>query len=226
MRIYLIALIFTSFLSSGCALDELFTQNDKKVERLDHPFPTSNLPPAALINASRVDTLGRKILGTNPDIKVNPLFLTVGLQTQSIYHTGLEQVIITEGLVQRCKNDAELAVLLCNELALMEFSRQAANEPEPRPRGEPPLAPPITGDRGGYGGMGSDMTRMAELAKWEERNPRRDSSPRRPNPQNIEDSARSYAIKAGISPEEFSQALPLVKFAQTNAEKEKGKMGN
>jgi hypothetical protein len=158
--------------------------------------------------------VGRRVLAANSHAKLNPLFLTVGSDEEAIYHTGETQIVISEGLVKKCPSDADLAAVLSFELAAMMAAKEQTRQDSEVRRREAPLAPTV-----GLG-MEPDMTRAAELADWDRRNPRTPTAPAG-RVQNCEQRARDYYLKAGFSQEEFEKALPLVRFAQTNGQKMK-----
>src|SRR5262245_18763992 len=58
--------------------------------------------PSSLEAAARVDTLGRKLLVTNPQLGIKPLFRTIGAPDPEVFHHGVTELDITEGLVKQC----------------------------------------------------------------------------------------------------------------------------
>src|SRR5205807_9621454 len=70
------------------------------------------LAPASLQAAGRVDSLGRKIVAANPQTGIPPLFRTIGAMQPEIFHQGTSEVDITEGLVNQCSGDGQLAAVL------------------------------------------------------------------------------------------------------------------
>jgi hypothetical protein len=217
--------ILAALLNGGCFLDDWLSRKDNSPPKSSTTASAdfSRYPQAPLEVAARVDQVGHKILAANPDVKLTPLFLTIGSSNQSIYHTGIDQLMITEGLVKRCSTDGELAALLCHELAAMEVERRRTIPAKPATDRLPPPAPEMGNASGSFG---PDPFRMTEIGDWEKRNPRKSSADQRPPTESPEQAARDYFIKSGFTQDEFNQALPLVKFAQTNAEKDKGKLGN
>lgn len=179
------------------------------------PPSRSHFAPAATEVAMRVDRLGREILAANPQIGLKPLFATIGSPRAEIFHQGMGMVHVTEGLVRNCPGDAELAALLCYELAKMVAEREALAGPEVRnPEKRPPIAVPI-GNAGHAGGP--DLQRMAELAHFEKENPRTPRAPR-PDPTVL---ARIYLTNAGFKKEDFDAAESLFRAAESNCTFEK-----
>ena len=86
-------------------------------------MPTVN--PASTDTAARVDTMGRRILAANPGIGGKPMFTTIGAPQSEVFHRGMTDVFVTEGLVREC-TDEQLAAVLCLELAKMVREREAA----------------------------------------------------------------------------------------------------
>src|SRR5438132_12682054 len=67
------------------------------------------LAPASIEAAARVDCLGRRIVVANPQMGIQPLFRTIGAPQAEIFHQGTSEVDITEGLVNQCPADGQLA---------------------------------------------------------------------------------------------------------------------
>src|SRR5580765_5242411 len=83
------------------------------------PSPPANLPPmnpASTEAAARVDCVGRKILASNPQLALRPMFRTIGAPQAEIFHRGTNDIFITEGLVRQCTTEGQLAAILCTEL--------------------------------------------------------------------------------------------------------------
>jgi hypothetical protein len=202
-------------MASGCATDE------GAVQRVpDSPFGAPVVPPAptrasfapaSTAAAARVDTIGRGILGANPQTGLRPLFVTIGAPQPEIFHRGTADIDITEGLVNQCASDGQLAAILCQELGKMVAEREALSSPRSRVNDGPPPAVRITND------SGSDLTYLAEQAKY--RAPAAREAPRiMPDPQAL---ARDYLTKAGYPPTELDNAEPLLRQAAANARLEK-----
>src|SRR5947209_3113330 len=93
------------------------------------PVPTSdtkvNYAPPSLEIAGRVDAMGTRIRQANPQIPFQPLFRTIGSPQPEIFHRGVAEILITEGLAKDCKTDAQLAAVLSMELAKMVSEKMA-----------------------------------------------------------------------------------------------------
>src|SRR5262249_26083685 len=135
------------------------------------PGPTQNVPvrtayaPPSTEMALRVDVVRQSVLAANPKLTVRPLVATLGAPHPEIFHQGTQLIHITEGLVKRCKNDSELAALLCLELAKMVSERESLSAARRRDaEARPPIEVPVGG--AGQPG-GTDPVALAELGKYE-----------------------------------------------------------
>ncbi len=182
----------------------------------DRPFsaapptpPTqATYAPASTAAAARVDALGRSLLAANPQLSIRPLFCTIGAPQAEVFHRGTGQIFISEGLVQRCTTDAQLAALLCLEMGKLIAEREALADPRTRLINEDPPPDVRIGNDTGFVGQ-PDLTRQAELAKYNP--PRRRAAPvPPPDPEAL---ARIYFQKAGYPAAELDAATPLLKVA-------------
>jgi predicted Zn-dependent protease len=171
--------------------------------------PRDKLPKGSLEAASRVDSIGRQIRGANPDISVDPLFLTIGSPSVTAFHRGTTEIYVSDGVVQRCKTDGELAAVLCNELAKMTVEAQAQGKTKPPPERERPFTPSL--HRGGD----PDQTQLAEQALFERQNPRRRpvDAPVELDPGVL---AKDYLTKAGFAADDLAKAGTLIRQAEAN----------
>jgi hypothetical protein len=180
------------------------------------PSPTAraSVPPASIQAAARVDSLGRKMVAANPQLGVQPLFRTIGAPQPEIFHQGTFEIDITEGLVNRCSTDAELAAVLASELGKMVSEREFLAGPQARaPEREPPMEVRIGSDNAGSFGP-ADQLHRAELAKYDkERRQQAATAVVPPDPQAL---ARGYFLKAGFTAAEFDAAAPLLRSTAEN----------
>ncbi len=107
---------------TGC-IDEFVHDPPLRNKAIDVP----QLPEASVAVAARVDQIGRQLVGQNPFLGVEPTFHTYGRREPEITHPDLNGVLVTEGLVQRCRTDDELAAVLALELAKMAAERRAVD---------------------------------------------------------------------------------------------------
>lgn len=182
---------------------------------VQRPVQTS-FAPASLEAATRVDALGRKILAANPQIGDKPLFCTIGAPHPEVFHKGTTEVVLTEGLVQQCQTEGQLAAVLCQELGKMVSEREALAGPRARsPERQPPPEVRIGTDSMGLAGA-PDQTRLAELARYDR--PRsRGGAPAPLPPPDPAKLAAGYLGNAGFAESDLEAAAPLLKAAAENS---------
>lgn len=199
---------------TGCVQDGAW-----KDWSIENPFSSSakkmpdgpKMPPGSLQAAERVDTLGRRIIAQNTFTGLEPLFHTVGVKEPMLFHRGTAELFISEGLVERCKSEQELAAVLCSELGRMMAEQKSAGRVG---RDADPIPDvPATGGNRMAGGMDSDQTRAAELVYFEKRNPRRDPATGSVDSAKL---ARELLTGAGFNPAELARVEPLIKQAEQN----------
>lgn len=174
------------------------------------PIPArEKLPKGSLEAASRVDSIGRQIRAANPDISVDPLFLTIGVPSVTAFHRGTTEVYVSDGVVERCKTDGELAAVLCNELARMMVEAQAQGKVKPPPERERPYTPGLHRDGD------PDQTHLAEQAIFEKQNPRRRPVNAQPemDPNVL---AKGFLTKAGFAEDDLAKVSTLIRQAEAN----------
>lgn len=209
MRLLIPAIPLLLALASGCGPET------KTALVPDNPFagPVVKTPeikpvsysPEHMQTAGRVDQLGGRILAANPSLGVKPRFMTAGGKQPEVFHRGTAEVIVTEGLVQQCASDEQLAAILCHELGKMVSEREALAAPSTRaPRREPPQQLRIGNDRG------ADLTSMAELAPYDKERRATMTPPPPPNPQVL---ARSYLQATGFAPAALDSVAPILQKA-------------
>lgn len=195
---------------AGCVTGDLAVQrspvpdpsspNSAKVKTPGNP----KIPMAHIETSRRVEQLGKQILTQNPFTGVEPAFATAGVPETVLFHRGTELIVVSEGLVKKCKNDAELAAVLCTELGQMvaenQSLRRAKNEPIPEsalPGGASPAS-----------GSPSDPGLQAELAFRERGRPR---APRISETESAAKLSRELLRGTGFDPAEYDRVEPLVK---------------
>lgn len=179
---------------------------------------TSSTRPASTESAARVDLLGRNILAANKQIGMKPQFMVIGSPQPEIFHKKNEAIYITDGLVNRCKTDGELAAVLCHELGKMVSDREVQMGPQVwNPRREPPPEARI-GTEGPGGSMSPDRTRQAELALFDQER-RQTTRPAPPPDPNL--LARTYLQKAGFIEADMKAAETHLQAAASNMTFEK-----
>jgi hypothetical protein len=175
------------------------------------PARRAGFAPANGETALRVDTVGRKILAANPQASLQPLLITVGSPQPEVFHRGVGELLVTEGLVKKCANEGQLAAVLCVEMGKMVAEREALAGPHLRhPDRRPPAAVPI-GNSGQFNA--ADQVHLAEEARFDKENPRFNRPVAPPDPQVL---ARLYLKKAGYAETELETAAPLLDAARAN----------
>src|SRR5260370_1234916 len=94
-----------------CLLIRLGVNNGLKMPTVsadggaDGPVPgvrRAPLDPAAQAVTLRVRKVANQLIESNESIGLRPVFLTLGAPTPEIFHRGGSQVMLTDGLVNRC----------------------------------------------------------------------------------------------------------------------------
>lgn len=186
------------------------------------PLNPNTASPATEEASLRVVKIGQKLLVSNPQMGLKAFFSTIGTSesnkpTEEIFHSGFNQVVITEPLVRRCKTEGELAALLSMELAKMvvECEQSLGSAGQVDDKGPPVDAPVGNDGRGSFGP--ADGTRAAELAKYDKAH-RRGPYWASADPRGL---AKDYLLKAGYEEGDMTAAAPLFRLAEDNAKLEK-----
>jgi hypothetical protein len=209
------------FLVGSVALGLLpgcYPTEEKTTLVTDNPFgrppvvqaqPNPNLPRGSLQTAARVDQVAMRIMSANRQLGLRPRFHTIGAPQSELFHQGSTDVFLTEGLVQRCASDGQLASLICLELGRMVGEREALASPQVRlPERALPMEVAPGNDYAGPSGP-ADMLHRAEVGKYEqERRERITASQNPPDPQVL---AKEILVKAGFAQSELDAALALAK---------------
>jgi hypothetical protein len=214
-------------LMAGCVTDGLFEEQPTSMVPADTfgsappPLPITKVShaPAEEATAQRVAAVGQKLVEANPKIGMRPMFRTVGSPQLEIFHRGTSELVVTEGVVNQCTTDGQLAAVLALELGKMVSEREALIAPRMRTvEREPPIEVRVGNDLSGPNGA-VDMTRMAELAPYEhDRNRREQPPPPPPDPRVL---AKLYLLKAKIPASELDAAAPILRSAGQNGALEK-----
>ncbi|MCS7045445.1 MAG: hypothetical protein NZO58_03720 [Gemmataceae bacterium] len=205
---------------AGC--ESVFTTETPKTATVSaNPFglpalgktTKANVPLADEAVATRVDAIGRKLLAANPQLGLGSvLFATIGKAPQAeLFHVDTSMVYVTEGLVARCRDDAELAAVLAFALGRMVVERESAATPAMR---RPDKLPPMDVPLGNVGQRGdADLSHQFELARYEKDRPRSGRALPKPRPEEL---ARQYLAKAGYPAQSFESVRPLLQEAEAN----------
>jgi hypothetical protein len=193
-------------LSAGCTQDWLENKSLLPDQRgVPGTKDAVKVPPASLAVAERVELVGRKIIAQNTFTGIEPMFMTIGVPENVLFHRGSEQLFISQGLVEKCKTDAELAAVLCAEMGQMVAENRSAKavgrDVDPIPDSH------FGGSAQLPGGTAFDAGREAELAYHQKLHPRGASN----TVAESADTARELLKGAGYSPAELDRVEALLK---------------
>jgi hypothetical protein len=197
---------------AGCARDGrdgFAFRNPFETDRGPDP---AELPAASTLAATRVNAVGSAIAAKNKEaLGFTPVFFAMGVRDVEISHKKDGSVILSEGLVDRCPTDAELAAVICRELGKLAAERPASREAD-RESGRPFVRDVIGGP------YEPDMTRLAEEAKFDRRGPRGGRTGRevRPEPRAL---AEGFFANAGFKADDFARVDSLIREAEDNADR-------
>ncbi len=179
---------------------------------------TATFAPAATQVAARVEAIGVKVLDANKQASLRLRFHTIGSPQPEIFHVQDRDLFVTEGLVNQCKTDGELAAVLCQEMGKIVTEREIRAGPKARnPEREPPPDLRIGTDY--VGGLGSpDQTRLAELARFDKERSRAAAPLPPPDPRAL---AHGYLKRAGYAEGNLETVTPLLQAAALNSSFEK-----
>lgn len=187
----------------GCVHDGEWTV--EKMLGWDGPeaWKQGKVSVASIQVAERVEDLGRRIIAQNTFTGLEPLFHTLGVPEAVLFHRGTGELWISEGLVKKCKSEAELAALLCAELGQMIAEKRSAQRVG---RDKEPI--PDTGAPAGNGADGLQVGTVASEEKSAAAKGRDASQVLANDPATL---ARELLRGAGFDPAEFDRAAPLLK---------------
>jgi hypothetical protein len=171
-----------------------------------------NYAPPSLEIAGRVDAIGTKIRVANPQIPFQPLFRTIGSPQPEIFHRGVAEVLITEGLAKECQTDAQLAAVISMELAKMVGERMA-ELPNGVVRDDSPIELRVGNDGGGSFGD-ADQLRRAEILKYQKQERQRmRQAASQVDPKNL---AGVILQKSGYTPSDLDSVSAILSEAAEN----------
>jgi hypothetical protein len=195
----------------------------------DHPFggvPTGPAPtvahaPATEAATRRVNDVGQRLLAANAELPVHPVFLGIGSPDPQIFHKDATAIYVSDGLVNRCGTDAQLAAVLASELGKMISTREALLALKAaRGQRDRPVSLPVGTDSGGRFGS-ADGTGLAELGKFEKdtgHGPTGGPPTAPPDPDLL---ARTYLKKAGFAATDLDAVVPILREAGQHNDIEK-----
>jgi hypothetical protein len=177
---------------------------------IDPEIKGQHEPPVAV--AARVDQVGRQLLAANPFSGIDATFQVLGHPDALIFHRDRVGVFISDALVDQCKTDAELAAVLASELGKMVAEqRNLSRMGYVDQFSQVPTANPMDSTN-----LAADPVRMTELAKFDQRQPRKtqdDAKKELTDPKKI---AAEMLRTAGLDEKALAAVDPILKNANKN----------
>jgi hypothetical protein len=185
------------------------------------PLPTIARAPATEAATRRVNDVGQRLLASNPELPVRPVFLGIGSPDPQIFHRDTTAIYVSDGLVNKCTTDAQLAAVVASELGKMISTREAvlALKAARGERDRPPTLSVGTDSGGTFGPP--DGTRLAELGKFEQDTGHGPTGAKPSPPPNPDLLARTYLKKAGFAATDLDAVAPLLREAAQHDDIEK-----
>ena len=119
-------LLLSLLLVVGCLGEENLADDAQlKFKPVELPNDEAYQPEALTRASERVDRVGRLLVTQDPFLGVDPAFQTLGKPESEIFHPDLGAIFITQGMVERCSTDDQLAAVLAKELVAMNTEVQA-----------------------------------------------------------------------------------------------------
>ena len=175
--------------TAGCLHDLRF-----RGEKPHEPKVTA----ASVEHARRVDELTKHIVDQNTFTGLDPLLRYQRARSRAV-PSWLRRAVISEGLVKKCKTDAELAAVLCTELGRMIAQEAPAIAVGRNPDPIPEIALP-------GGTSDANLVREAELAMQKRREDAKLASEQSDEVQ----LSKSLLKGAGFDPAEFERVQGMV----------------
>ena len=177
---------------------------------INKEIKTPEVSEASVESAARVDKIGRQLLSGSPFLGVEVAFQTIGQKEPEVFHRDAQGLFISEGLVNKCKSNDQLAAVLASEIGHMvaESRRtERMNLPEPMPA----IAHGTKLD----GTTDFDPSRDMELAHFEKtaRRPAEKKLWASSDPKTV---ARGILKDAGFDPKLFDEVAPILREAGKN----------
>src|SRR5215475_8281952 len=130
---------------AGCVSPQVAQNDDATLQVGSTPFHEpgkmaamrAQYTPGSYESEFRVLQLKDKLLNDNPTVTLRIYTKVIGAADPEVFHVGMTQVYVTEGLVKQC-NDAQLAAVLANEMGKMISERERSiadsiRAPDPLP---------------------------------------------------------------------------------------------
>ncbi|MCX7665232.1 MAG: hypothetical protein N2112_06785 [Gemmataceae bacterium] len=208
--------LLTLSIGAGCTSDTHETQREtaQKLFKTSNVIDPRKLPVGDQQAAIRADTVASAVIAANKDdTGLQPRVITIGKQEPVMYHIDTRLIVLSDGLVNQCKEDEQLAALISYELARMVTEREMQTPARRRDNDLPPtprLTPDIAGTR-----VSPDMTELAEAGFHERKFPRKVDRSKEGVPD-VGVLSRKYLEKVGHDPKVLEKLDPLIKESELN----------
>ncbi|OWK34574.1 hypothetical protein [Fimbriiglobus ruber] len=186
--------------------------NSDRTALKNKPVEVPQITDAAVAVSARVDQIGRQLLLQTPFVGIEPTFHAFGKPEPEIFHPDANGVFVSEGLISRCKSDAEVAAVLATELGKMAAERRIADRmkiPDPlnTVQGSGNISP---------GGISSDQTQLGVQAVFD-RPLKPTGRINRPVPaEDVREIALELMKSAGFDAKALDAVAPLLQEAAKN----------
>lgn len=201
----------------GCIWDQ--RTPDKLTDIPTDPMVAEKRMDLVQANAAactRVYTISQRILAANPDLPRRMVIRAAGYPNPEVFHQGNNTIVVTQKLIEMCKNDAELAAVLAMEMGKMSAERIVL---APLDSEELQIHKPIDPGRIGNDVAGvanvKDPFRLQEMAMYEEDQRKQYAASHLPDPNRL---ARLYLRRAGYSEAELDHIKPILRAADDHSD--------
>jgi hypothetical protein len=160
---------------AGCessSAPSLLVPEGHTAESFHRSYRTSGAP-ATEEAAKRTLAIAQRIFDANTQMPVQPTIMTIGRPEREVFHDGYgglngSRVYITEGLINACKTDDQLAAVLCVQFGRIAAERAARAGSSEEDKGRLTIDERI-GRESDRGFGPADGTRRMEIAKREQK---------------------------------------------------------
>jgi hypothetical protein len=199
---------------AGCTLTQPHEERTAQVPASPFAEPRRAGParidyvPASRETSYRVLMIKDRLIDKNPQLGLKPYAVAIAASQPEVFHVE-NTIYVTEGLVQMCSSDNQLAGALAFELGRMVAARESAIADEMRQPERPlPIHLPIGG---GGNAREADPLHHIDLIKHEKEFPRQAKKLVVPNPQHV---ARIALENAGFQRTDLDAVLPIIASAE------------
>jgi predicted Zn-dependent protease len=172
--------------------------------------------PATEAAAKRTLQVAQRIYDANTQMPVQPTILTIGRPEQALFHEGYgglngSRVFITEGLINACKTEDQLAAVLCVQFGKVMAERAERSGARDEDKGRLTIDERV-GRESDRGFGSADGTRMMEIAK------RQKMARERKLKADPTQCAETYLRRANFAPQALLEVSALLLQVEKNEE--------